>query len=637
MSEKYQNDLMHLQNDILIDLKNVETKIDTKIKKLNKSLEQKWDELESKLNYLENAYTVLLQRTQSIKITNNANEKEEMILSKIESLNKKFEEQFSNLDNKYYHLNTELKDFSFKFEKILNENFNIPGLIGYKAPFSSFKIFIENIHKKLNETIKTKDHNASEFKKYAEKLDRTININKNNFSMLENKINADFKGSIKSLEKKYDNKINTVEEKINVTDIENKKNYFDLVNQCNGLNDKFNLINNSLSNTSDEIENYKNKFKEINDKLEENYKSFEEKSKIINEEFDKINKNNINITNLEKKINELENLYLTTKGENILSSFEEVKSKSKSPDNFENIELSKSNNVELNNEEDDKNSIFSNRLNKIFENNTTNSNNIKFEKKTSSARNYFKKNDLYDSKEKEEHEAKNNKIYESGNLKQPKNLKSILYSPNMNSKTRELHNRIISGKIFNKFPFISYYRKENNEDIQLSLSRNKLDSVNKDRIISNENSINKKGEEKDIGELTLNFRNLKKKQNEKAAKEKNNLSIHRYNYLEKKIDILGRVMIENLNKIIMHIQFLKTNNNNSNPFFKIKKIKDSGILEENYNFKSISKGKKYISSDLKKSDTFYKKEDLNYFLDSKINKSVKFFKKENKKVIKFSE
>ena len=281
MSEKYQNDLMHLQNDILIDLKNVETKIDTKIKKLNKSLEQKWDELESKLNYLENAYTVLLQRTQSIKITNNANEKEEMILSKIESLNKKFEEQFSNLDNKYYHLNTELKDFSFKFEKILNENFNIPGLIGYKAPFSSFKIFIENIHKKLNETIKTKDHNASEFKKYAEKLDRTININKNNFSMLENKINADFKGSIKSLEKKYDEKINTVEEKINTTDIENKKNYFDLVNQCNGLNDKFNLINNSLSNTSDEIENYKNKFKEINDKLEENYKSFEEKSKII--------------------------------------------------------------------------------------------------------------------------------------------------------------------------------------------------------------------------------------------------------------------------------------------------------------------------------------------------------------------
>jgi len=96
-------------------------------------------------------------------------------------------------------------------------------------------------------------------------------------------------------------------------------------------------------------------------------------------------------------------------------------------------------------------------------------------------------------------------------------------------------------------------------------------------------------------------------------------------------------MIENLNKIIMHIQFLKTYNNNSNPFFKIKKIKDSGILEENYNFKSISKGKKYISSDLKKSDTFYKKEDLNYFLDSKINKSVKFFKKENKKVIKFSE
>ena len=238
------------------------------------------------------------------------------------------------------------------------------------------------------------------------------------------------------------------------------------------------------------------------------------------------------------------------------------KKKPKQLDYSENIELSKFNFIELNKEEDDKNSLFSKRLNKLFQNNNNiinkekNNSNSKIEQKTVSARNYSKKTDLYNSVDKDDSEKKST-LYDSGYLKHPKNLKGILNSPNKIKKTRDLYKRITSGKIFNKFPFISYNRNGDNEDIKHSLSRN-INNFYREKIKSKDtsmkkgdekdNSMKKKGEEKDMSELTFNSRYLKKKQieNESVTKDKNSLSIYRYKYLEKKIDILGKVMIENL-------------------------------------------------------------------------------------------
>ena len=108
-------------------------------------------------------------------------------------------------------------------------------------------------------------------------------------------------------------------------------------------------------------------------------------------------------------------------------------------------------------------------------------------------------------------------------------------------------------------------------------------------------------------------------------------------------------MIENLNKIILHMKFFTIKNgefqdslaispkeeskkyNDNTPFFKVIKLKDNNILEENFIFRNLSRGKTPISPDLKKSDTFYQKEDSNSFLKSKSNQNFKFFKKKKKK------
>ena len=95
-----------------------------------------------------------------------------------------------------------------------------------------------------------------------------------------------------------------------------------------------------------------------------------------------------------------------------MSTVEIEKKKPKQLDYSENIELSKFNFIELNKEEDDKNSLFSKRLNKLFQNNNNiinkekNNSNSKIEQKTVSARNYSKKTDLYNSVDKDDNEKK---------------------------------------------------------------------------------------------------------------------------------------------------------------------------------------------------------------------------------------
>ena len=638
MADKFQNDLMHVQNELLGDLKNVENKIETKIKKINQTIDEQKNGLEKKLNYLENAYTVLLQRTQNVKTADNS--KEEEILSKIEMLNKKIEDHTFRLENKYNNITTELKDTTYKYDKIMSDNFQIPGLIGYRAPFLSMREFLENVNKKLNDTSKIKDQQAIEFKKYKEKMENSINVNKNQFSMLENRINSKIDLQLKDLEKRYDDRLNVIEERINTMRMENGKYSYDLLAQCTDLNDKCNkiddILKSSLDKNHDEFIKYKNTFKKMNEKLtkfEGLYNSFEEKLQLINEQFVNINKNNSNQILLEKRIKDLEKMYLSMRTENYFSNFEDRKNKSNIIENIDYNDLSKTNNPEANIEEDDINSLFSNRQIKKLD-----TANIKIEQKTISARNYSKGNDLYNSEDREDQQNQKNILFDSDMLRDSKHIKGVLNNSNIMSKTKDSSNHIRSGKIFNKFPFISYDRKGKNDDIMHSLSRNNFRYGNKDNFRSKDSEF-KGDEKKELIQLALNYKELKRKQMEKEnSKDKNGITYHKYKYLDKKIDILGRVMIESLNKIIVQMNFLKKNTFNNPNFKKIKSSNDKSPeennndlenSEQNNKIRSLSKNKTLFSPNLKNSNSFHQNKRLNF--KSNLSQNSYHLNKENKK------
>ena len=612
MAEKYKVDLMHLQNELLGDIKNVENKIESKLKKTNQSLDELKISLFNKLNYLENAYTVLLQRSENS--DNNEDSKEKDILDRIDSLNKKMEENIFKLDNKFNGLRGEVKDANYRYDKAFADNFQIPGLIGYKGPFLNMRQFLEHLNMKLAELVKSKDKQISDLIKFKEKVDSTISVSKNQFSMLDNRISDKFQIQIKELENRYIKRIDLIEEKINKMQIENEKFSNDILVQCNDLSDKYNNMDDKLINSLDE---YKAEFSKYKDKINKNLNSFqvkydllENRLNLINDQIITNNKISSNYAFLEKKIKEIEKKYLILKNENLLSRNDENRNENKYHNNFDN---------NSNEDEEEKILFFSQRNNQKIEDIEIND-----ELKNVSARNdsNSKKQNLKNSKKIIEKNKINNILNDSESIKK---LKVSIRNLNKDYQTHKKNNhlnRIRSGKIFSHFPFISYDKNNSKEDMINILSRNNKRYLGNKNFFSEENTNKNEEERNPYGTIFNNnkLESLTMKQIKNESKNKNINPNHKYLYLDKKIDILGRVMVDTFNKIIIQMNFIKKYNINNIKTIDLKSKDNNVSYEKLNNSKEISSIKNFPSQTLRNSKSFY--------LQSKIFPNFQYLKKE---------
>ena len=612
MAEKYKVDLMHLQNELLGDIKNVENKIESKLKKTNQSLDELKISLFNKLNYLENAYTVLLQRSENS--DNHEDSKEKDILDRIDSLNKKMEENIFKLDNKFNGLRGEVKDANYRYDKAFADNFQIPGLIGYKGPFLNMRQFLEHLNMKLAELVKSKDKQISDLTKFKEKVDSTISVSKNQFSMLDNRISDKFQIQIKELENRYIKRIDLIEEKINKMQIENEKFSNDILAQCNDLSDKYNNMDDKLINSLDE---YKAEFSKYKDKINKNLNSFqgkydllENRLNLINDQIITNNKISSNYAFLEKKIKEIEKKYLILKNENLLSRNDENRNENKYHNNFDN---------NSNEDEEEKILFFSQRNNQKIEDIEIND-----ELKNVSARNdsNSKKQNLKNSKKIIEKNKINNILNDSESIKK---LKVSIRNLNKDYQTHKKNNhlnRIRSGKIFSHFPFISYDKNNSKEDMINILSRNNKRYLGNKNFFSKENTNKNEEERNPYGTIFNNneLESLTMKQIKNESKNKNINPNHKYLYLDKKIDILGRVMVDTFNKIIIQMNFIKKYNINNIKTVDLKSKDNNVSYEKLNNSKEISSIKNFPSQTLRNSKSFY--------LQSKIFPNFQYLKKE---------
>ena len=542
----FKNDLMYIQNELLGDIKNTEKKLEAKLKKNNQSFEEYKIILEKKFDYLENVYNALLQRTQPTKVEETFDEKK--IFYEINSINQKMENNYFILKNDICSLRNEMKDNIYKYEKLISDNLQIPGLIGYKSKFLNISEFLQNLYKKNNDLYKSKAQQESDFIKYKEKLNNAFTFNRNQFEIIENKILSRLELKLNEFSKKNTETINILEEKINTMKEENEKNSEDLLAQCNDLVDRFNKIDDVLRSSIEEYNDrfitYNNSFKKVEEKMnkfEDQQKSFEETLNSIKQQLQMSinnNKNISNITNFDIRIKDLEKQYLTIINEH--KDFEIFyRNKSARKEN-ENNSISEQRDI-----------IKKSELNNV--------------KNESSSANSHNKNDNQTLEERKTEFSKTKNILK--NIKLPKNHK--LSRNAFKSKKERSNNslsRVISGKIFNRFPFISYIQNDNKENMNNTLSRKKTKFWNKEKKGSKEN-IHKNKVEKDIFEDIMDKK-------EKDSKQQNITSYHNNIYLDKKIDILGKSMVNNYNKIINQINFLKENFIN-NEIRKTIKLKDN--------------------------------------------------------------
>ena len=166
MNEIQKNDFVYFRNEILKDMKQIETKINEKVINLYSSFKKISTENDEKINLIDLKLKAL-QNNDPIILENKIN-------SKFEKTKTKFEEKFDDMGVKINLLQKDLSNACFKYDKIVIDNLKVTGLVGEACPYSNLKYYIEFIHKKINELTLSRDKLNNELKLVNNKINDIV-------------------------------------------------------------------------------------------------------------------------------------------------------------------------------------------------------------------------------------------------------------------------------------------------------------------------------------------------------------------------------------------------------------------------------------------------------------------------------
>ena len=230
-------DILFFKNDILKDIRTIEEKLYLKIKEQKIENAQQYGKYDKKIDNISNK----LSRINTL-LSSNKDASEKIAL--FESFKIKTEDSLYAINSKLNSIQRESKDFYYKYEKIINDNLQYPGLLGNNSKFPSLKFFIDFV---LN-NIKS----LNEFKEEIKRID---------IKEFKKKVNIEMKNLKFDMDNNYKNSKNIIEKNIKETDTK-------LESYSSNLDKKFEEYYEKIEKIQNEI---KEKINNIHDDLNDKY------------------------------------------------------------------------------------------------------------------------------------------------------------------------------------------------------------------------------------------------------------------------------------------------------------------------------------------------------------------------------
>jgi len=180
--DNFRNDFLLFQNEILKDIKQVETRLNEKIAQTTNFIDQQNENIELKFKELNSRFDLFSQQIEE----KDTSPRLEQLLK---DSKKKLEENISKVDIKVNLLEKDLDTACFKYDKMFSNNLIVPGLIGKLCPYDTLKSYLSYVNIKITELLKSKEKQIIDLKKYKEKLEAMIGQNKVQFDTIQNKLN----------------------------------------------------------------------------------------------------------------------------------------------------------------------------------------------------------------------------------------------------------------------------------------------------------------------------------------------------------------------------------------------------------------------------------------------------------------
>ena len=263
-----QNDLMYFKNEVLGNLKKMETNLKDTIKLVDKIIEDKLNPYQNKFEEMNNkifdlSNLIAKDRTNFEKIN-------QLLLFK-----QKTEDLLISQENRIIQCDKDISKACFKYDKLLLTNVMIPGLIGEHCKYPSLKAYIENNISQINNLNSIKEKQTVEVKNCKDKVDNLVKQFTIQIENVKKLLSEQFKTSILITEEKFERKCSAWDEKHNEMRIQNGKYAIELKQKSESLTIEWE----KLLHFKEEIFERLDKEKQHFDKTHQNTMSIFEKNK----------------------------------------------------------------------------------------------------------------------------------------------------------------------------------------------------------------------------------------------------------------------------------------------------------------------------------------------------------------------
>ena len=290
-----QNDFIYFKNELLKDLKVIESKILSKVKATTDQFESKILTMNSKINIFQTKITEL-----SASINSDANQTER--INKLYTFKTNIEEKFYLQEKRIKELNDYLNESIYSMNKTVQENINYPGVIGTNSKFQNFHAFVDFLMNNMNNFNSFKEKiNNLDILNYKTKFDKVMksykmqmdsfintsqNMTKDTLVIYDNKLN--------NLLAAFDNKIQEEKDMFQKYTDKVTQQYNEITNNLSSIKDEFSkkldinkdectrkIASISLSNDryDFDFENLNKKIDKTNDYIKNKYSDFDDKLK----------------------------------------------------------------------------------------------------------------------------------------------------------------------------------------------------------------------------------------------------------------------------------------------------------------------------------------------------------------------
>ena len=273
-----EHNMIYFKNEILTDINKLENNMNKRITQLNNLLKSNIEENSAKFTKMSSAISELIEIVSDRK---NDNEKREELLE----MKNKIWNHINENKNKILTLTKDIKDSIFKYDRLIIDNLELPGIVGAKSKFKNMKDLFQYIYYEVVSEKTFREQQNLGNQKYKEKVEGLINtlqLRANEIYKVSNEICTN---KLKDFEIMMNTRCETTENLVEKMRVENSEYATELKNKIEGINIDYNKLEQLKSDIDIIINNELKKFRKEVDKNNNSFNEYKNEFNLIKEKF----------------------------------------------------------------------------------------------------------------------------------------------------------------------------------------------------------------------------------------------------------------------------------------------------------------------------------------------------------------